>query len=122
MTYGSQEQSCAFVIGPQTVKVLQKGLAKVSVAKKSKSGVPRHGLELYLNGGTTPAEVIQVESWDSEKTKCLRDLAKLEGAMRFTKVNIKSHTDKSQAWTTSRLPYFMQVVADSIFECIDAHV
>ena len=56
-----------------------------------------------------------------KKTKCLPDLAKLEGDMRFTKVNIKSHTDKSQAWKTSRLPCFIEVFADSIFECIDAH-
>ena len=43
-----------------------KGTGKGQSGKKNKSGGPRHGLELHLNGGTTPAEVIQVESWDSE--------------------------------------------------------
>ena len=48
------------------------------------------------------------------------DIAKVEGAMRFTKVNIKRHSEKTSAFTTSRLPYFMEIVAESVFESTSA--
>ena len=100
--------------------VAAKGSGKIKAGKKNKITGPRPGLELHLNGGTTPAEVILVECWDPKNTQRLRDIAKVEGAMRFTKVNIKRHSERSSPWTTSRLPYFMEIVAESVFESTSA--
>ena len=62
-----------------------------------------------------------VESWDGETTKRLRNMAQMESAMRFSKVIIKRHTDKSKSWTTSRLPFFIEVLASSVFEVTNAN-
>ena len=99
----------------------QKGGGKAKVGKQKKEMSARRGLELHLNGGATPAEVIMVESWDGETTKRLRNMAQMESAMRFSKVIIKRHTEKSKSWTTSRLPFFIEVLASSVFEVTNAN-
>ena len=98
---------------------LKKEVAKPKWGKK-KEKTSRRGLELHLNGGATPAEVIMVESWDGETTKRLRNMAQMESAMRFSKVIIKRHTEKSKSWITSRLPFFIEVLASSVFEVTNA--
>ena len=62
-----------------------------------------------------------VESWDADATKRLRNMAHMECTMRFTTVNIKRHTEKSMSWTTSRLPFFIEVLASSVFEVTNAN-
>ena len=97
------------------------GEGKARGDKQGKSDKQRRCLELHVNGGTSPAEVILVGSWDSEATTRLQEIAQVGVAMRFSQVNIKRHNDKTDAWTTSRLPYFVKMFANSIFEPIDAN-
>ena len=76
----------------------------------------RECFEMHVCGGDSPADVILVETWEPVVQSRLRPLAQVGVALRFTNFLVKSHTDKTMPWTTSRLPMFAQLLPESKVE------
>ena len=59
-----------------------------------------------------------VEAWDPSAREKFAAAAKIGVTVRVTKININVHTEKSSHWTTSRSPYFAQLVSESQVEMV----
>ena len=93
----------------------KKGAAKGKKgAKESKQqSQSNEGMEIHLNGGDTPADVMMLHSWDEKACKALRPFFKKGEKLMVSKVYIKEHTEKTSAWVTSRHAFFGVMDASS---------
>lgn len=97
-----------------------KGAKAKGGKQKGKDPGPRVGFEIHLNGGNTPADVMQVEAWEPAAREMLERAAVRKGAgLRMTKISIRTHTEKTRPWTTSRSPFFAVVLPESVVESIE---
>ena len=85
-------------------------------SKQMQARTPNQGFEIHVCAGTTPADVILVETWESSVITKLKQVANKREAVAFTNVLIKAHTDKTSPWTTSRLPFFGVLPTESEFK------
>ena len=67
---------------------------------------PSEGLEIHICGGSTPADVILIETWDATITKLVKPFAEKGTPVAFSNFIVKAHTEKTGTWTTSRLPFY----------------
>ena len=96
----------------QAGKSQNKGKAKTKRA-------PGEGFEIHLCGGTTAADVLLIESWDASINNRLQQMAKKGTSMAFSNFTIKTHTEKTSGWTTSRLSFYGVLTNVSQFKEID---
>ena len=75
-------------------------------------------LEWYLSGGTTPADVILCNTWEKATIRRVRPVLQCGTVVRCTNGQIKSHTEKTRPWTTSRLPYYFRGADDLKIESV----
>ena len=88
--------------------------------KKSKGNRPTsEGMEVHICGGHTAADVMLVETWDAAITKKLLPFAKKGTPVAFSNFIVKSHTEKTGTWTTSRLPFYAVLTNLSEIKKID---
>jgi hypothetical protein len=59
-------------------------------------------VEIYVNGGKTPADVMVLSAWDDKARTKLLPLANKNAQIMVSKIFVKEHTEKTSQWTTSR--------------------
>ena len=59
-------------------------------------------MEVHLNGGSTPSDVIVLTAWDERACNTLQPFFAKGATVMISKVYIKDHTIKSSAWVSSR--------------------
>jgi len=102
--------------GKATAKAKGKGKDK----GKGKGAGPRRVHELHLVGGSTPADVIMFEAWDAGVRDRLGPVAQIGCPVRVRNCLVKTHTEKTQPYTTSRKTVFLRAVEDTQVEtCTD---
>ena len=96
-----------------------KGSKHTGKGKKTSQG-EKKVIELILCGGSTPADVIQIDCWDDDKVRKLIPILQDSGMCIKVKGGlIKPHTSATLGWTTSRLPVFVRADKDTQLVVID---
>ena len=60
------------------------------------------GLEIYLNGGDTPADVVVLTAWEEKACKSLMPFFKTSTNIMISSVFFKEHSEKTSKWVSSR--------------------
>ena len=70
-------------------------------ATKSKKALSNNvGMEIYLNGGDTPADVIILQVWGEQACKMFIPFFKKSEKVKVAKVVFKEHNEKTSAWAS----------------------
>ena len=59
-------------------------------------------LEININGGKTPADVMMIHAWEEGAVSRLKPFIHKGKKIMISKLTFKEHTEKSSTWTTSR--------------------
>ena len=107
--------------GKMAAKSGPKGKGKGKKGAKQNKGSKKSDecVEIYLNGGETPADVMVLTAWDEAARTNLLAVAKKGALMKVNKVFIKEHTENSAKWTTSRHSLCGVVDSSSVVSAYD---
>ena len=95
-----------------------KGNAGHGKTKKSKSKGTRSDtvLEVYICGGTTPADVMLLEVWDEGMRRQFQSQAAKGDTVEIRNVLVVAITDKTRWYTTSRSPMYLKALPETMIQ------
>ena len=79
-----------------------KGKGKKQKTGKAKTTGSREGIEIYINGGNTPSDVLMIHAWDEKARQKLQGHATEGTHVMLSGLYIKEVTEKAKQWSTSR--------------------
>ena len=96
-----------------------KGKSRSGKGKKGKGARSDTVLEIVLCGGTSPADVLQLQAWEPDVRGRLRKSGAVGETVRISRCLIVAHTDKTRWYSTSRSPMFLKALGDTTMERVE---